>query len=82
MTHASFDTTTTSVSLAGKDVWSAHGKNDSNQTAVSVDNCRVLKAAGKASRCFIYHNLELALEWEEGSYEYDSILLLSGTFIV
>jgi len=49
----------------GKDIWSARGKALSNQTAMSVDNCRVLKAAGKATRCFIYHNLELALEWEE-----------------
>ena len=29
------------------------------------ENCRRLKRQGKAARCFIYHNLELALEWME-----------------
>lgn len=33
--------------------------------AVSRENCRLLKAAGKASRCFSYRNFELALEWLE-----------------
>jgi len=30
-----------------------------------VANCRALKAAGLAHRCFIYHNMELGLEWLE-----------------
>ena len=33
--------------------------------AVSTEGCRKLKAAGKAVKCFIYPNMELALEWEE-----------------
>ena len=45
-----------------KDVWLAHGRNRSNCEAVSAEGCRRLKAAGKATRCFIYHNMELALE--------------------
>ena len=36
-----------------------------NCEEVSTTGCRKLKAAGKASKCFIYHNMELALEWEE-----------------
>eukprot|EP01047_Picozoa_sp_COSAG01_P039756 COSAG01_NODE_3303_length_6294_cov_3.018402_5_plen_701_part_00 len=48
-----------------KDVWLAHGRNHSNCEAVSTEGCRRLKAAGKATRCFIYHNMELALEWLE-----------------
>ena len=32
---------------------------------MSREGCRRLKASGKASRCFIYHNMELALSWEE-----------------
>jgi len=48
-----------------KSVWMRHGRNRTNCEAVSVEGCRRLKAAGKASRCFIYHNMELALEWEE-----------------
>eukprot|EP01052_Picozoa_sp_SAG31_P026451 SAG31_NODE_2396_length_5784_cov_15.942656_5_plen_151_part_00 len=41
------------------------GRNRTRCEAVSVENCRRLKAAGLAKRCMIYHNLELALEWEE-----------------
>ena len=33
--------------------------------ATSIENCRRLKAAGLAHRCFIYHNMELALLWLE-----------------
>jgi hypothetical protein len=33
--------------------------------AVSRENCRLLKAAGKASRCFAHRNFELVLEWLE-----------------
>ena len=41
--------------------------NTSNTTCEAVlrENCRLLKAAGKATRCFGYHNTELALEWLE-----------------
>jgi len=48
-----------------KNVWLKHGRNRTNCEAVSTEGCRRLKAAGKAQRCFIYHNMELALEWEE-----------------
>ena len=46
-------------------VWFAKGRNQTNCEEVSTIGCRKLKAAGKASKCFIYHNMELALEWEE-----------------
>jgi len=41
--------------------------NTSNTTceAAHRENCRLLKAAGKVTRCFGYHNTELALEWLE-----------------
>ncbi len=48
-----------------RDVWMRNGRNRTDCEAVSVEGCRRLKAAGKATRCFIYHNMELALEWEE-----------------
>lgn len=46
-------------------IWFKNGKNKTNNEAVSTKGCQMLKAAGKASKCFIYHNMELALEWEE-----------------
>jgi hypothetical protein len=41
--------------------------NTSNTTCEATlrANCGLLKAAGKATRCFGYHNSELALEWLE-----------------
>mmetsp|Transcript_31425 Transcript_31425/g.82421 ORF Transcript_31425/g.82421 Transcript_31425/m.82421 type:complete len:456 (-) Transcript_31425:265-1632(-) len=46
-------------------VWFKNGRNKTNCEAVSTEGCRRLKTSGKAARCFIYHNMELALEWEE-----------------
>ena len=46
-------------------IWFANGANASNATATSVEGCRRLKASGRAARCFVYMNLELALQWEE-----------------
>jgi hypothetical protein len=46
-------------------IWFAKGRNKTNCEAVSTEGCRRLKTSGKAARCFIYHNMELALEWEE-----------------
>ena len=48
-----------------QDLWHTGSRNSTNCTAVSVEGCRRLKAAGKAQKCFIYHNWELALEWIE-----------------
>jgi hypothetical protein len=42
-----------------------HHGNTTSCEAASRENCRRLKAAGKATRCMLYHNFELALEWEE-----------------
>ena len=41
--------------------------NTSNTTceATHRENCRLLKAAGRVTRCFGYHNSELALSWLE-----------------
>lgn len=46
-------------------VWFKHGRNKTNCEAVSTEGCQRLKASGRASKCFIYHNMELALEWLE-----------------
>ena len=50
---------------ADPDVGHAHRGNTTSCEAASRDNCRLLKANGKATRCMIYHNWELALEWLE-----------------
>ena len=46
-------------------VWFKNGRNKSNCEAVSTEGCRRMKTSGRASKCFIYHNMELALEWLE-----------------
>ena len=47
----------------------SHWNPTGNNTAVSVENCRLLKAQGVIKRCFIYHNLALSLEWLEWQRE-------------
>lgn len=37
-------------------VWGAGGPANATCEATLAQNCAALKAAGKASRCFIYHN--------------------------
>jgi hypothetical protein len=41
--------------------------NRSTCQATSIANCRALKASGNLTRCFIYNNIELALQWLETS---------------
>eukprot|EP01047_Picozoa_sp_COSAG01_P025670 COSAG01_NODE_1630_length_9676_cov_5.955101_1_plen_274_part_00 len=48
-----------------RSVWLSHGRNRQDCEAVSTEGCRRLKASGLAHRCFVYHNMELALEWLE-----------------
>ena len=48
-----------------RSIWFKNGRNKTDCEAVSTEGCRRLKTSGHASRCFIYHNMELALEWEE-----------------
>jgi hypothetical protein len=42
-----------------------HHGNTTSCEAATRENCRRLKASGKATRCLLYHNFELALEWLE-----------------
>ena len=42
-----------------------HHGNTTMCEAAMRENCRRLKMAGKATRCMLYHNFELALEWLE-----------------
>ena len=48
-------------------VWFPNASNTNTTTCEATlrENCRLLKAAGKATRCFGYHNTELALQWLE-----------------
>lgn len=48
-----------------RDIWDRDGRNRQICEATSREGCRRLKAAGKTRRCFVYHNMELALEWLE-----------------
>ena len=38
-----------------------------NDEAVMVEQCKRIKALGTGTRCFVYRNTELALQWEETS---------------
>ena len=49
----------------GRGTWFTGNASNSTCEAFHRDNCRLLKAAGKATRCFAYVNTELALEWLE-----------------
>ena len=51
-------------SVANK-IWFLGNTSNTTCEATSVTGCRLLKAAGLANRCFIYHNMELALQWLE-----------------
>ena len=47
-------------------IWYKDGQQKlSNMEAVLTENCRMLKARNLTQRCFIYHNMELALEFAE-----------------
>jgi len=45
--------------------WQGKSNRQSTCEATSVKGCQLLKAQGTATRCFIYHNTALALEWLE-----------------
>jgi len=47
------------------DIWLAPGPANATCEETSIKGCHLLKANGTATRCFIYHNTELALEWLE-----------------
>jgi hypothetical protein len=52
----------------GRGTWlNASNLNASTCEATSIANCRALKASGALTRCSIYHNVELALQWIETS---------------
>jgi hypothetical protein len=46
-------------------VWFRGNTSNTTCEATSLEGCRRLKDAGLATRCFIYHNMELGLEWLE-----------------
>ena len=47
--------------------WIKDGAAHSTCEATSTASCLALKTAGKLTRCSIYHNMELALEWLESN---------------
>eukprot|EP01087_Luapelamoeba_hula_P003456 TRINITY_DN1325_c0_g1_i1.p1 TRINITY_DN1325_c0_g1~~TRINITY_DN1325_c0_g1_i1.p1 ORF type:complete len:414 (+),score=35.17 TRINITY_DN1325_c0_g1_i1:113-1354(+) len=46
-------------------LWLKPDRRQSTCEATNTKNCQLMKAQGTATRCFIYHNTELALEWLE-----------------
>ena len=46
-------------------VWKQPNQNTSTNEATSIEGCRRIKAASPGTRCFIYHNMELALQCQE-----------------
>ena len=65
-------------------IWNKTGLHNATIEAVSREGCRLLKANHSATKCFIYHNMELALESIEsqraamypGEASYDPTLFL------
>ena len=51
-------------SVANK-IWYTGNVSNTTCEATSNTGCSMLKAAGLADRCFIYHNMELSLQWLE-----------------
>jgi hypothetical protein len=51
----------------GRGTWLNPDRNASTCEATSIANCRALKASGAVTRCGIYHNVELALQWLESN---------------
>jgi hypothetical protein len=51
----------------GGTVWLKPDRNTSMCEAQSTANCAAMKANGTAKKCFIYHNLELSLQWLESN---------------
>lgn len=49
----------------GVSLWQRPDPAQSICETVLTDNCRLIKAQSPGTRCFVYHNLELALEWLE-----------------
>ena len=56
-------------------VWKKPNQSDSTVEATSIEGCRRIKAASPHTRCFIYHNMELALQALESQrlVMYDSL---------
>ena len=57
------------------DIWHKATLNTSTIEATSIEGCRRIKANSPGTRCFIYHNMELALEAMESQrlVMYDSL---------
>jgi hypothetical protein len=45
-----------------KSIWSKNGLHNGTIEATSREGCRMIKAASPNTKCFLYHNMELALE--------------------
>ena len=61
--------------------WFSGNASNSTCEATLRANCGLLKAAGKATRCFSYHNSELALEWLESQRALMSNLANADLFL-
>lgn len=45
-----------------KSIWSKNGLHNGTIEATSIEGCRRIKSVSPLTKCFIYHNMELALE--------------------
>ena len=45
-----------------RDIWNKNGVGNATIEATSVEGCRQIKAVSPNTKCFIYHNMELALQ--------------------
>ena len=45
-----------------KSIWGKNGLHNGTIEATSREGCRLIKAVSPQTKCFIYHNMELALE--------------------
>ncbi len=45
-----------------RSIWQKNGNAKGTVEATSIEGCRQLKAVSPLTKCFLYHNMELALQ--------------------
>jgi hypothetical protein len=43
-----------------KTIWSKNGLHNATIEATSIEGCRLIREVSPETKCFIYHNMELA----------------------
>ena len=67
-----------------RQVWNPPGTppNKTTGAATLVEQCRQIKAVNPNTRCFVYRNTELALEWLEPQRAVMNDPAFAGTYLV